>query len=434
MRFTSFAITALATCAIARPSPMAPVVARSSSLLTEVSDLLDPSSALDGLSAQGAAAFVGAGLGLESGVISVDARTELNTWIGSASAELDSSVITSLQSWCTGSSSVALSADVVADISLLVPFAVTIAAEGGLQVETTGITSVGTAVGVVLETSLQSELEAYIKANTDLDSEVLVALNICAAGGVVSSISSDIISVITAWLSSSSCTLSADLKAAIKLWISGTVGTGVSALGSVSTDISLITSIGASINAAVDSSGIVASSYISSLEAWISSQTDLDADIKGWLAVCTAAKGAINLDVDAVGQLTAWLFDSSCTLTAELKAVVLLWLHVRVTVSDTISVLSSTDISTLSTWISGEISSELSSSIRGVIAVAIAGEAVVNVSVETIAEVIAVITGCVSGIDVSVDIEIIIAKWISGETCDCHATNSKAKRALAMHA
>ncbi|OKL58281.1 hypothetical protein UA08_06751 [Talaromyces atroroseus] len=434
MRFATLAISALATCAIARPAPMshapAPVFERS--LLSAAVDLLDPAAALDGLSAEGAAAWVGASLGLEASVIDVSARTDLATWIGGASVNLDASVVAAIKDWCNGASSAELDVEVIAEISLLTPFAIAIAAAGDLVVDVEGIVSVGAAVGVVLEASLQATLETFIAANADLDAEVKVALNICAAGGLVASLSADVKAALTAYLDDASCGLSASLKAAIKLWLSGTVGVGVSALGTVSTAASISASIGAAIDAAVDVSGIVSASYISSLEAWISAQTDLDADIKAWLEVCTGAESALSLDVDAVIKLTAWLFDSSCTLSAQLKAVVLVWLNVRVNLADTVSVLAAADIATLTAWIGGDIAASLSATVKGVIAVAIAGEAVVNVSVDAVAELVGVLTGCVSGIDISVDIQIILGKWVSGETCDCK--NNSTKRALVSHA
>lgn len=309
--------------------------------------------------------------------------------------------------------------EVIADLALFVPSAVGIAAEGGFVVDVNGVSAVGAAVGVILESSFQSELDVFIKANLDLESEINVGLNICAAGGLVSSLTADVKAAVTAYLSGSECGLSASLKAAVGFWLEGQVGSGCVALGSVSSTASISGSIGASIGAAVDVNGILSASYISALEAWISAQASLDVNVKGWLEVCAGAKGAISLDIDAVGQLTAWLFSSDCSLTAELKAAVLLWLHVRVGFADTISVLSAADITTLSAWIKSE-SASLSATVSGALSVACAGEAVFNIDASAIAEISGLLTGCVSGFTVPADIQIIIAKWTSGETCDCH--------------
>jgi hypothetical protein len=84
-----------------------------------------------------------------------------------------------------------------------------------------------------------------------------------------------------------------------------------------------------------------------------------------------------------------------------------------------------TNIATLTTWIVGDIAADLSAVVKGVIGVATAGEAVVNVAVDAAAELIGVLTGCVSGVDISVDIQVILGKWISGETCGCHSNDNR---------
>ncbi|EED12251.1 cell wall protein, putative [Talaromyces stipitatus ATCC 10500] len=433
MRFAALAVTALATCAFALPSPFATVPTPSihdRDLISSVLNLLNPSNLLVDLSAEGAAAFVGASLGLKADLIDVDAKAKLGLWLDGTDIDLDVSVKTALKGWCTGASA-ELDVDVVAEIALFAPCAAGIAAKGGLVVDVNGIASVGAAVGVILEADLQAELLAFLKANLDLDSEVAVGLHICANGGLVVALTADVKAALTAWLSSSECGLSAGLKAAIGLWLEAQVGVGAVALGTVSTAASISGSIGLTIDAAVDVEGILSATYITALKAWISAQVNLDADIKAALGICAGAKAAITLDIVAVEKLTAWLLSAECSLTAELKAAVLLWLHVRVTVAETISVLSAADIATLTTWIGGEIAADLSAVVKGVIGVAIAGEAVVNVSVDAIAELIGVLTGCVSGIDISLDIQIILGKWISGETCGCH---SNEKRGLVMAA
>ncbi|GAM41051.1 cell wall protein [Talaromyces pinophilus] len=426
MRFAAFAISALATCAFALPSaPVPAALHHERGLISDVLNLLNPSDLLSGLCAEGAAAFVGASLGLKADLIDADAKAKLSVWLDGADIDLDASVKASLKGWCSGSTA-ELDVDVIAEIALFAPCAVGIAAEGGLVVDINGISSVGAAVGVILEASLQVELLAFLKANLDLDSEVAVALHICANGGLVTALTADVKAAITAWLAGSECGLSAALKAAVGLWLEAEVGVGAVAIGTVSTAASISGSIGVSIDAAVDAAGLLSATYISALEAWIAGEVDLDADIKAILEICVGAKAAITLDIEAVQKLTAWLLSTSCSLTVELKAAVLLWLHVRVTEVETISVLSAADIATLTTWIAGDIAADLSAVVKGVIGVAIAGEAVVNVAVDAVAELIGVLTGCVSGVEISVDIQIILGKWISGETCGCHSNDKRA--------
>lgn len=419
MRFAAFAVSALATCAFALPSASVPAVLHHErGLISDVLNLLNPTDLLSGLPAEGAAAFVGASLGLNAGLIDAKAKASLGVWLGGADIDLDASVKASLLGWCSGAHA-ELDLDVVAQISFFAPCAIGIAAKGGLVVDLNGISSIGAAVGVVLEASLQAELLAFLKANLDIDSEVNVGLTICAHGGLVASLTADVEAALKAWLSSSDCGLSAALKAAVGLWLEAQVGAGCVALGSVSAGASISGSVGISIDAAVDASGILSATYISALKAWIGGEASLDAGIKASLELCLGGKASIGLDLDAVAKLTAWLTSSSCSLTAELKAAVLLWLHVRVTAADTISVLGAADIATLTAWFSGDIAADLSAVVKGVIGVAISGEAVVNVAVDAVAELIGVLTGCVAGVEIPIDIQIILGQWISGEACGC---------------
>ncbi|QGA22163.1 hypothetical protein EYB26_009877 [Talaromyces marneffei] len=425
MRFAAVAITALATSAFALPSaPVPAVLHHERGLISDVVNLLKPADLLSGLCAEGAAAFVGASLGLKADLINVDAKAKLGIWLDGADLDLDLSVKTSLKSWCSDAS-VELDVDVIAKIALFTPCAVGIAAEGGLVVDINGISSVGAAVGVILEASLQVELLAFLQANIHLDTGVNVALHICANGGLVTALTADVKAVITAWLASSECGLPIDLKVAIGLWLEAEVGVGAVAIGAVSTAASISGSVGVSIDAAVDVAGILSVTYIGALEAWIAAQLNLDADIKVILELCASAEAAVALEIEAVEKLTVWLLSTGCSLTVELKAAVLLWLHARVAEVESVSVLAAADIATLTTWIESDIAADLSAVVKGVIGVAIAGEAVVDVAVEAVAELIGVLTGCVTGVEISVDIQIILGKWISGETCGCHSNDKR---------
>jgi hypothetical protein len=424
MRLAAFAITALATCAFALPSaPVSDVFRHERRFISDTLHLPNPSELLSGLSAEGAAAFVGASLGLKADLIDADAKAKLSVWLDGADINLNAGVKTSLKGWCSRSSA-ELGVDIIAEIALFAPCAVGIAAKGGLVVDVNGISSVGAAVGVILESSLQVELLAFLKA-IHLESKVNVALHICANGGLATTLTGDVKAALTAWLTSSECGLSVALKAAIGLWLDADVGVGAVAIGIVSTAASISSSVGVSIDAAVDAAGILSATYISALEAWIAGEGNLDGDIKAILEICIGARAAVTLDITAVEKLTAWLLSTSCSITVELKAAVLLWLHIRVTEIENISVLSAADTATLTTWIAGDIAADLSAVVKGVIGVATAGEAVVNVAVDAVAELIGVLTGCVSGVDISVDIQAILGKWISGETCECHLNDNR---------
>jgi hypothetical protein len=290
-----------------------------------------------------------------------------------------------------------------------------------LSVSISGITSTTANAGVALDASLRADLIAFLKAHVNLDSEVNVALEVCASGGVVAALTADVKAAILAYLMSSDCSLSASLIAAIKLWCEGKTGSGVSIIGDIPSAASISSSVGASIATAIDSEGIITSSSISALKTWITGiDIDLDADTKAALELCIEGKAAVSLDDTEVIKLTQWLFSAKCSLTGQLKAVVLVWLYVRATVGDTVSVLSVTDIATLTAWFEGDISASLSAVVKGVIATAIGGEAVVNVSLDAVAQLVAVITGLVTDVSVDINIVVILAKWVTGNTCGCY--------------
>jgi hypothetical protein len=416
MRFFTLALTALAISAVVPALELTPV----SDLATR-NLFLDSHSSFDlfsGLGAEGCAAFAGACLGAKASAIESSARASLEAWIDSA--ELSASLRTSLKSWCSGSIA-ELDVDVIAQLAVYIPVAVSLAAEGGLSVSISGITSTTANAGVALDASLRADLIAFLKAHVNLDSEVNVALEVCASGGVVAALTADVKAAILAYLMSSDCSLSASLIAAIKLWCEGKTGSGVSIIGDIPSAASISSSVGASIATAIDSEGIITSSSISALKTWITGiDIDLDADTKAALELCIEGKAAVSLDDTEVIKLTQWLFSAKCSLTGQLKAVVLVWLYVRATVGDTVSVLSVTDIATLTAWFEGDISASLSAVVKGVIATAIGGEAVVNVSLDAVAQLVAVITGLVTDVSVDINIVVILAKWVTGNTCGCY--------------
>ncbi|CRG88342.1 hypothetical protein PISL3812_05372 [Talaromyces islandicus] len=416
MRFFTLALTALATSAVVPALELAPVPE-----LATRNFFLGSNSSFDlfsGLDAEGCAAFAGACLGAKASAIESSARASLDAWIGSA--DLSASLKTSLKSWCSGSVA-ELDVDVIAELAVYIPIAVGLAAEGGLSVSISGITSTITDAGVALDASLRADLTAFLKAHVNLDSEVNVALEVCASGGVVAALTADVKAAILAYVESSDCSLSASLIAAIKLWCAGKAGSGVSIIGDIPNAASISASVGASITAAIDSEGIIASSFVSALKTWIVSiDIDLDADIKAALELIIEGKTASSLDDTVIIKLTQWLFSEKCSLAGQLKAVVLVWLYVRATVGETVSILSVTDIATLTAWFEGDVSASLSAVVKGVIATAIAGEAVVNVSLDAVAQLVAVISGLVTGVSVDIDIVVILAKWVTGNTCGCY--------------
>jgi hypothetical protein len=218
-----------------------------------------------------------------------------------------------------------------------------------------------------------------------------------------------------AYLSASSSTLDVTLKAAVKLWVGAQVGVNVVSVGNVTETASISASVGASVAAVVDANGIVAASVIASLKAWLDVQVNLDATIKAALDVFFNAKAVATLDVDVVLSLSEWLIGSDCTLDPQLKAILLFWLHGRVTADIPTAVLASTDIATLSAWIKGGVAAELSVTVQSAIALAISAEAAIYTSADAIAELAAIIAGLVD-VQIPANIELILVKWLTGSS------------------
>jgi hypothetical protein len=86
---------------------------------------------------------------------------------------------------------------------------------------------------VVLTSGSLSSLHSFIGGSAfgGLDVSVQAGLHACAAGGVAGSLDLSIHASLSSWISSLHCPLDAGLKAAIGLWLQGSVGTGVQAAG-----------------------------------------------------------------------------------------------------------------------------------------------------------------------------------------------------------
>jgi hypothetical protein len=408
MRLTSFFLAALAGTALALPTMI-----KTTAGGPEITALpSNTTGLLNGLEGHGAAAFAAAAIGVETKVIDAAAKADLVAWISGVNVKLDASVLAAIKGWCEGSVDV-LPLDIIAEVAGYVPVAVSIAAEAGLSVDVSGIISGLVSGGVALIADVQVELQAFIKSNININVKSLAALEVCAFGGVVESLSAEVKAALIAYLKAPTCALDVALKAAVQLWADAQIGRDVVAIGKLSKTASISTDVGASIAKLVDANGIVTASTIASLKAWVDAQVNLDAKTKAALDLCTKAKAAATLDVDNVLSLSKWLV--SAELDPQLKAVLLVWLHSRITpdLSTTLTHLTPADIAALSAWIKGDIAAELSTTVKSAIALAISAESAVYVTVDAIAELAGLVVRLV---DVQIDpsIELIIIKWLTG--------------------
>lgn len=105
------------------------------------------------------------------------------------------------------------------EIALSVAYAIGITAKGGLVVDIKGISTVGSPVGAILEASLPLEFLAFLEAVLRLDSEVNVALHVCANGGLDTVLTTQVKAAIFARLSSSGCGLCITFKDTVYVWL-----------------------------------------------------------------------------------------------------------------------------------------------------------------------------------------------------------------------
>ncbi|GFG05989.1 uncharacterized protein KIAA0754 [Aspergillus udagawae] len=373
---------------------------------------------LAGLSAQAAAALQGGALGCKAGAIHAAAKAELAAWLrAEAAAFLDASIKASLLDWCEGDASVALSVDVCAGLSVLIPTCADIAAKGDLFVTIEGIFSAAeVAADVVLSASAQASLSAFLSGSVAaaLDAKVRAGLSLCAGGGVFVDLAADVQAALKVWLASSECSLSASLKVAVLAWLEGKIGADVIAIGSLPSGGLATISAGASVAALVEETGILSASAQASLAAFLKAEISagLDAHVQAALEACAKGGAAVSVDVEVRTALVAWLTSSSCSLGAELKAVVLFWLSFALEADVSVSV-STGLLGELVSFLTGTIEATLGAVFRGVVSILTSGESMASLSLDARAQLAAILGGA-AGIEIDSSIEIILIGWLTG--------------------
>ncbi|KUJ06652.1 uncharacterized protein LY89DRAFT_726328 [Mollisia scopiformis] len=334
-------------------------------------------------------------------VLSSSARASLSAWLSGPSCTLSADLIGSIEGWLSGTVS------------------------GGAAV---GGSSISESVsGNVLSSSAMGSLSAFMSesAFVDLSIEIKLGLYACSAGGISASLSGAIQASLSAWLSSSSCTMDAGLKASMQAWLAGTegtstqVGTSVDAFGYIST--------GASIAGNFNASGFMTASVQASLSSFCGSSAGLALDVSILTSLKSCASGELSssLEVAAASALAEYLASSSCTLEAEMRGSVIMWLSLGITGASGASAGVGAGAGagfTISTEMATEFASavsagfNLSSSCKGSMGVAISGEAAWAVSISGRAEMIAyLVSGEAAGL--SAEVETAMFGWLMGSDC-----------------
>ncbi|KAL1974456.1 hypothetical protein VTN31DRAFT_4660 [Thermomyces dupontii] len=424
MRFSPLVIAALAGSAAAAPATRSLVAARHLPDVTKADEVI-PSAAWEDNTAKGAAAFIGAAIGLKADLIDVDAKADLKVWLNGLTGLLDTSIIASIKAWADGKIET-LPAKILGLLNLHLPKAAQKAAKAGLAVNLDGIVSIDAGVGVTLDVSLQTSLLDFLKAHADLDADVQLALSLIAHGGTPDLLTADIKAALSAFLADASVSLDADLKAALELWLKGEVGVGVNADIKVPELANVSATVGATVSAAVDTvEGVVSTVIIDQVTELLAEVgAELDVTVKAALELLAAGKSAVELDLAAVNALIEFVLDASSPLTAELRAVILLWLHLRAVALGALGALNAESIAALVAWLKGDVEALLGTALSAVLELAAAGESVVGVSLDVVAQVLALVTGAVDvSLDLTADVKAILVAWLVGAgPCTCLAS------------
>lgn len=333
--------------------------------------------------------------------LSASARASLSAWLSSPSCSLSASLKLSVQGWLSASVSVTHS--------------------GGDH----GSAPLSIGGNVILGASAASSLSTFIASShfEGLSVEIQAALHGCAAGGVSSVLSGAVQVSLSAWLSSSSCTLEASLKASVQAWLAGTLIE--STLAATAADAYGYISVGASFAHNFNASGFMRPSAQASLSSFCSSSASLtlDVGILSSLKSCASGQHSGFLEPSAAKALAQWLASSSCSLDVELRGSIMLWLSFGITGASGASkgVGAGAGAGFILTGMAGELSSAISAEIgmssacQGAIGLAISGQAGWAVSTAGRCELIAYLLS--ESARLSVKIEAALFGWIMGSDC-----------------
>ncbi|CZR70223.1 uncharacterized protein PAC_20124 [Phialocephala subalpina] len=329
--------------------------------------------------------------------LSASAKEALSAWLSGSSCPLSEGLKGSVQGWLLGGASIG----------------------GSIS---------GSAGGnVIFGGSAMGSLTAYMSGSAfaGLSMDIQGVLHACAAGGVSGSLSGAMKSSFSAWLSSSSCTFDAGLKASMQAWLSGTVS--VSTQAGTSADAYEYISISGSISGNFNAAGSMVAGAQASLSSFCSGSGGLalEAGILGSLQSCAAGELSASLESTATSALAQWLASSSCPLDVEMRGSVMMWLSFGITGASGTSAgigmgagagfsISGSMVGEFSSAISGEFN--LSPTCKGAMGVAIAGEAAWGVSAAGRAEMCGFLVSG-EGASMSTDVQAALFGWVMGSDC-----------------
>jgi hypothetical protein len=224
------------------------------------------------------------------GVISslkADVKASLVAWLTSSECALDGALKASILGWCH---SIHVSGLVeIGSIASTALSAISVGASIGTYVEEVGALSV----------HAQAVLTAFLntKLAVDIETDILIALQACAAGKLAAVLDVDVHNALAVWLTGSSCPLGVEMKGAVFLWLS--------ASASAEASLALVKDF------FVDISGFLTNNIIPSLSAnlrsafglFISGESvavlswDARAEFAAFLGGCTEIEISVNIQL-----------------------------------------------------------------------------------------------------------------------------------------
>jgi hypothetical protein len=271
----------------------------SSTLVLSASAQASLSAFLDIHAHLGLGAHIQAGLSVcaAGGVIaSLDAeiKASLIAWLNSSECALEAALKASILGWCHGTHvSGLVEIGVIADTALS---AISVGASIGAYVEEAGALSV----------HAQATLAAFLNTQlaVDIDADILVALQACAAGKLAASLDVDVRTALAVWLSGSNCSLGVELKAVVLLWlsVSASVETSVDLVSGLFVDISafltetIIASLSINLRSAL---GLLAGGESLAVLSW-----EARAELAAFLGGCTGIDISVSIQLIIIEWFT----------------------------------------------------------------------------------------------------------------------------------
>ncbi|KAH8657038.1 hypothetical protein BGZ60DRAFT_416612 [Tricladium varicosporioides] len=337
--------------------------------------------------------------------LEVSAHASLIAWLSAPHCPLDPSIVVIIKAWLQISTGVT-TAPPPPSYPVTTPTVPTVPSVPAISVDT----------HIIVDIQTQTTLIAWISAQVDLDISVRAALQTCAYGGPSIAIDAQLRAALTAYLSSSYCTLPSDLIVIIQLWLSAQTGPSVITAPKPTLPY---TNTAVSVYSNVDPSGSLSIEYQTQLGNWCSANSySVSTTVITALKSCAHGGLATDLDASIAIALQAFLSSPACPIEPTLRASIIVWLSAAVTVSSSHSsgvgagvVVS--DTTSISALLTADIA--LSATVRAALGVVVAGDVAGVLDLSVRAELTAFLVGPAA---VSVDATVVttLLGWVSGVT------------------